>query len=116
MFKVQTNEDTPRPHSPRSSDHPVSLALTSPPGDVTRCGNATADEKGKPGLGDSGSTLAQQRIKDEKDIENDDADGDDDEDRKFPEGGGCAWSVVLGSFLFLFAGLGVMNTIGTLHA
>jgi len=35
-----------------------------------------------------------------------------DDDESYPEGGLKAWSVVLGSFCLLFAGLGLMNTIG----
>ncbi|KAF8477610.1 MFS monocarboxylate transporter [Kalaharituber pfeilii] len=36
-----------------------------------------------------------------------------DENENYPEGGLRAWLVVLGSFLLSFAGLGVMNTMGT---
>ncbi|KAF8456595.1 major facilitator superfamily domain-containing protein [Terfezia claveryi] len=39
-----------------------------------------------------------------------------DDNENFPEGGQKAWSVVLGSFCLLFAGLGIMNTIGTFQA
>lgn len=44
----------------------------------------------------------------------DDAEGADDEPT-FPEGGLRAWSVVAGSWLALFSGLGIMNTIATFH-
>lgn len=40
------------------------------------------------------------------------AEGGGDDNDIFPEGGLKAWSVVLGSFCLLFAGLGIMNTIG----
>ncbi|KAI5803335.1 major facilitator superfamily domain-containing protein [Peziza echinospora] len=41
---------------------------------------------------------------------------EEEEEGEFPEGGLKAWSVVLGSFLFLFGGLGVMNTMGIFHS
>jgi MFS family permease len=38
------------------------------------------------------------------------------EEVTYPEGGLAAWSVVLGSFMGLVAGLGMMNTVGIYHA
>ncbi|KAI5199540.1 hypothetical protein E4T39_06170 [Aureobasidium subglaciale] len=35
---------------------------------------------------------------------------------KYPEGGLEAWLVVLGSWCAMTAGMGILNTIGTLHA
>ena len=40
------------------------------------------------------------------------AEGVVDDDENYPEGGLKAWSVVLGSFCLLFAGLGIMNSTG----
>lgn len=34
----------------------------------------------------------------------------------YPEGGWCAWSVVLGSWLALFSSLGILSSIATFHA
>ncbi|KAH7394359.1 MFS monocarboxylate transporter-like protein [Pyrenochaeta sp. MPI-SDFR-AT-0127] len=39
-----------------------------------------------------------------------------DEEIAYPEGGLGAWSVVLGSFLGLVAGLGMMNSVGVYHS
>ena len=45
------------------------------------------------------------------------ADDDDDSiDGKYPEGGLRAWLVVLGAWCAMFAAMGILNTIGILHA
>lgn len=45
-----------------------------------------------------------------------DSSSSDDDLTKYPEGGAQAWLVVLGSWCAMTAGMGILNTLGTLHA
>lgn len=42
--------------------------------------------------------------------------GDESSEDKYPEGGSRAWLVVLGSWCAIFPSMGLLNTIGILHA
>lgn len=141
MFKVPTNEDTPHPlghrrsrgshhergfelrddenaigtaHHAIYSHHPVPL----PPDESvsTLDGTLTKDERrpiGAAGSPEMGTGLDSRRAARETEVSGGSPmEAGVGENEDYPEGGVKAWSVVLGSFCLLFAGLGIMNTIG----
>ena len=106
MFKVPTNEDTPR--APRHAQlHKLGPVCNRNDDSEATLGGDVVSEKARQsseerhGDGMSGITDAVDGGK-----------GNLDENDNYPEGGLKAWSVALGSFFLLFSGLGIMNTIG----